>query len=297
MSKKDDEQRRQFFNQLNTTAYLSNFEEWANGTIKNWTEIDKFFDILDEIILVEYQEDFMVEIKKGVKFYRARVIKFDDYKEFQKGIGYESDRLRGYNWEESKEPPEDKTEAQRNSKKGEAALYVADDEITACAEIKSKVREYISVAEFELSENVQVLDFSKMQFSKPFNQYNDIYSVDLRKMLSILEFYFSKPVYSSEEYKCSQQIVRHFREKGITGFKYRSFYSSGNNYTFFDDAMKKFIWNDSRVLINYATANLFISLDKGNMIDLDNINKIEKSISSDVREKMLDDTKQMWEAF
>ena len=61
--------------------------------------------------------------------------------------------------------------------------------------------------------------------------------------------------------------------------------------------MKKFIWNDSRVLINYATANLFISLDKGNMIDLDNINKIEKSISSDVREKMLDDTKQMWEAF
>ena len=61
--------------------------------------------------------------------------------------------------------------------------------------------------------------------------------------------------------------------------------------------MKKFIWNDSRVLINYATANLFISLDKGNMIDLDNINKIEKSISSDVREKMLEDTKQMWEAF
>ncbi len=297
MSKKDDEQRRQIVYQLKTKDYLSKFQEWANGTIQYQTEIDKFFDILDEIILVEYQEDFMVEIKKGVKFYRARVIKFDDYKKLQKGIGYESARLRGYNWEESKEPPEDKAEAQRNSKEKEVALYVADDEVTACAETKSKVREYISVAEFELSENVQVLDFSKMQFSKPFNQYNDIYSVDVRKMLSILEFYFSKPVYSSEEYKCSQQIVRHFREKGITGFKYRSFYSSGNNYTFFDDAMKKFIWNDSRVLINYATANLFISLDKGNMIDLDNINKIEKSISSDVREKMLEDTKQMWEAF
>ena len=158
------------------------------------------------------------------------------------------------------------------------------------------VREYISVAEFELSDSVQVLDFSKMQFSKSFYQYNDTYGVNVREMLSTLEFYFSRPVYSKEEYVFSQQIVKHFREKGITGFKYRSFYSSGNNFTFFEDAINKFIWNDSRVVINYTTANLFISLDKINVTDLSNVNNIEKNISNDIRERMLEDTKQVWEA-
>lgn len=238
----------------------------------------------------------MVQIKKGSKFYRARVIPFTDYKSFHKGIGYEADRLRGYNWKESKEPPKNITTEQRNSKSGEEALYVADDEVTACAEAKSMVREYISVAEFELSDSVQVLDFSKMQFSKSFYQYNDTYGVNVREMLSTLEFYFSRPVYSKEEYVFSQQIVKHFREKGITGFKYRSFYSSGNNFTFFEDAINKFIWNDSRVVINYTTANLFISLDKINVTDLSNVNNIEKNISNDIRERMLEDTKQVWEA-
>ncbi len=296
MSLSDNDKIKHFFNQLNTKAYLFNFEEWAKGNIKYWKDIDRFFEILDEVILVEYQNDFLVQIKKGSKFYRARVIPFTDYKSFHKGIGYEADRLRGYNWKESKEPPKNITTEQRNSKSGEEALYVADDEVTACAEAKSMVREYISVAEFELSDSVQVLDFSKMQFSKSFYQYNDTYGVNVREMLSTLEFYFSRPVYSKEEYVFSQQIVKHFREKGITGFKYRSFYSSGNNFTFFEDAINKFIWNDSRVVINYTTANLFISLDKINVTDLSNVNNIEKNISNDIRERMLEDTKQVWEA-
>ncbi len=296
MSLSDNDKIKHFFNQLNTKAYLFNFEEWAKGNIKYWKDIDRFFEILDEVILAEYQNDFLVQIKKGSKFYRARVIPFTDYKSFHKGIGYEADRLRGYNWKESKEPPKNITTEQRNSKSGEEALYVADDEVTACAEAKSMVREYISVAEFELSDSVQVLDFSKMQFSKSFYQYNDTYGVNVREMLSTLEFYFSRPVYSKEEYVFSQQIVKHFREKGITGFKYRSFYSSGNNFTFFEDAINKFIWNDSRVVINYTTANLFISLDKINVTDLSNVNNIEKNISNDIRERMLEDTKQVWEA-
>ncbi|MFG6324237.1 MAG: RES domain-containing protein [Lachnospiraceae bacterium] len=296
MSLSDNDKIKHFFNQLNTKAYLFNFEEWAKGNIKYWKDIDRFFEILDEVILVEYQNDFLVQIKKVSKFYRARVIPFTDYKSFHKGIGYEADRLRGYNWKESKEPPKNITTEQRNSKSGEEALYVADDEVTACAEAKSMVREYISVAEFELSDSVQVLDFSKMQFSKSFYQYNDTYGVNVREMLSTLEFYFSRPVYSKEEYVFSQQIVKHFREKGITGFKYRSFYSSGNNFTFFEDAINKFIWNDSRVVINYTTANLFISLDKINVTDLSNVNNIEKNISNDIRERMLEDTKQVWEA-
>lgn len=295
MSEKDNEEIKQLVNQLNTMAYSFNYEEWAKGDKKDCEDIDAFFRIIDELILVEYKEDFLVQIDKGSKFYRARVISVDDYKCNEKGIGYDPKRLRGYNWEESKEPPlEFCKKAQRNNPEGETALYVADDELTACAEVKSSVRQYISVAEFELAENVEVLDFSKMQFSKPFSQYDNIYGVDVRKILSTLVSYFSKPAYEDKEYIFSQKIVKHFREKGIKGFKYRSFYSSGRNYTFFNEEMEKFVWKDSRVLLNYATANLFISLDRCNAVDLSNIDKIEQNVSENIREKMWNDTKTMW---
>lgn len=291
----EKEQIQQFFNSMSTKAYFFNFEEWAKDVSRNNETVQKYFEIIDRLILNVYREDYIRKIDKGSKFYRARIIPVDDYKHEEKGIGYDRDRLRGYNWEESKEPPvEYCKEAQRNNPAGETALYVADDEITACAEVKSKVRQFISVAEFELSESVEVLDFSNLNFSKPFYQYNNTYGVDVRDILSTLEHYFSHPAYDEKEYVFSQKIVKHFREKGIKGFKYRSFYSSGKNYTFFDEEMKKFIWKDSRVLINYATANLFISLDRCNADDLTNIDKIETKVNENIRENMWKDARKMW---
>jgi len=153
MCEKKYEKTKKLMNQLYTWKYLFDFEKWVYGNKQDRRDLEEFFDFLDEIILVEYQEDYLVTMNIGTKFYRARVIEFDDYKKIEKGIGYDADRLRGYNWEESKEPPDGSNKEQRNSKKGEIALYVADDEVTACAEVKSEVRQYISLAEFELSEN------------------------------------------------------------------------------------------------------------------------------------------------
>lgn len=293
----EKEQIQQFINSMSTKAYFFNFEEFAKDANKNNETVQKYFEIIDNLILNEYREDYVRKIDKGSKFYRARIIPVDDYKHDEKGIGYDRDRLRGYNWEQSKEPRvEDCKKAQRNNKAGETALYVADDEITACAEVKSNVRQFVSVAEFELSECVEVLDFSNMELSKskPFYQYNNTYGVDVRDILSTLEHYFSQPAYDEKEYVFSQKVVEHFRGKGYKGFKYRSFYSSGKNYTFFDEEMKKFIWKDSRVLINYATANLFISLDRCDADDLTNIDKIETNVSENTREIMWNDTRRMW---
>lgn len=293
-----NEMCKNFINQLNTNANLFNFEKCAKNDLKDSKLEKDFFNIIDRLILKEYKDDYLQQIEKGKLFYRARIILLEDYKNTDKGIGYNQKELLGYNSEESKEPPSYRCIEQRNSKKEEVALYVADDEITACAEIKSKVRQYISVAKFELTENVQVLDFSKMEFSKSFYQYNNTYNVDVKKMLSVLESYFSRPVYEDKEYVFSQKIVEHFREKGIKGYKYRSFYSSsGYNYTFFDDEMKKFNWKESRVLINYATANLFISLDRCEKVDLSNINKIDTNVNADIKEKMWKDTIREWNSF
>ena len=61
MSLSDNDKIKHFFNQLNTKAYLFNFEEWAKGNIKYWKDIDRFFEILDEVILVEYQNSTELE--------------------------------------------------------------------------------------------------------------------------------------------------------------------------------------------------------------------------------------------
>ena len=83
---------------------------------------------------------------------------------------------------------------------------------------------------------------------------------------------FSVPVYNTEEYKITQKIISHYRKKGYYGVKYKSFYADGCNFTFFDEYINNFSWEDSRVVLNYATSNLFISLDQEEKCqDIDNI--------------------------
>lgn len=121
----------------------------------------KAWYLLDEIFLNDFREYFVITIPKGIAFYRARVLEECDYKSIDKGIGYLKQRLYGFNWKESKEPPVEKAAAGRTSRKGEVVLYLASEEITACLEVKPQIRQMVSVAKFISVEDVQVIDFSK----------------------------------------------------------------------------------------------------------------------------------------
>ena len=64
---------------------------------------------------------------------------------------------------------------------------------------------------------------------------------------------------------------------------------------FLDEYINNFSWEDSRVVLNYATSNLFISLDQEEKCqDIDNIDNVKKEITSDLRNQMWKDIKNAW---
>lgn len=158
----------------------------------------------------------MIRIQKGERFYRARPVEEKGYGELGIGLYPTSNRLYGFDWKGSKELPKEKAKAGRLSYSNEPALYLATDEATVCSEVKPKIRQLISVATFVSEEELEIIDFSKLKYTRPLNTYDDKYSADIR-----------------------------------------SFHATGDNYTFFQENMKKFKWKSSRIVINYATANFF----------------------------------------
>lgn len=281
---------------LSSGALYNNLKWWANGDHAVSEEtLKKALSVLDDIIFFEHKEDFLVKLSAGENFYRARTINIDDYGNVEKGIHYSADRLFGYNWNESKEPPAKYAAAGRNSKEKEIALYLASNEITACVEVRPPIRSLVSIAEFTLNNDIIIIDFSKLKYQNPLDKKDMKYNIDTRKYLASVLALFSSPVYSKEEYKITQKLVKHFREKGYQGFKYRSFYADGCNYTFFDESIKEFTWKDSRVVLNYAAANLFISLDRtDHPIDIENASKVEQNVSQKIRKQIWDDVCRGW---
>lgn len=277
------------FKNLTSAALFNNLYWWASGNQEaNKEELQKALWLMDEIFLNDFKEQFVISIPKDTNFYRARILDVKDDKRVDKGIGYSKDRLYGYNWQESKEPPASKAKAGRMSRKKEVALYLASDEITACSEIKPSIRQLVSVAHFKSTKNVQVIDFSKLKYSEPLDINDEKYNADARQFLQKVLALFTTPVDNPNDYCITQKIVDHFREKDYTGFIYRSFYTNGNNYTFFDDSMKCFQWIDSRVLIYYATASLFVSVDElEDHKDIRHIESVEQSVERETKDVLM----------
>lgn len=112
----------------------------------------------------------------------------------------------------------------------------------------------------------------------------------MQKVLAL----FTIPIHidNPNDYCITQKIVDHFRKKNYKGFVYRSFYTNGNNYTFFDDTIKNFQWRDSRVLIHYATASLFVSMDKlEEHKDIRNIANVEQVVERETKDKLMNSIK------
>lgn len=283
------------FRKASALALYSNILWWAKGNHEvDEKTLDMAFMVLDNIILKDFEKEFVVTLPQNTILYRARNIEPNDYTEREKGISYSNNRLYGYNWKESKEPPENYANEGRTSRKGNSALYLADDEITACMEVRTKIKQLVSVAQFELQKEIKVIDFSKLQYSQPLDKYDEKYDVDVRDFLGRIFALFTYPVYDGN-YIVTQKIVEHFRDYGFKGIAYRSLYTGKANYTFFDEYRGLFVWKESRVLINYAVANLFVSMDEiEGHNDISNQEQLKKEISETTRKQMLKNTKDLF---
>lgn len=277
------------FRNSTSAALYNNLYWWASGSQEaNEEEVQQALWLIDEIFLNDFKEQFVISIPKDTFFYRARILDTEDDKRIDKGIGYSKKRLYGYNWQESKEPPASKAKAGRMSRAGEVALYLASDEITACSEIKPLIRQLVSVAQFKSTEDMKAIDFSKLKYSEPLDINDEKYDADARQFLQKVLALFTAPIDNPNDYCVTQKIADYFREKGYPGFIYRSFFTNGNNYTFFDDSMKSFQWIDSRVLIYYATASLFVSVDElEDHKDIRHIESVEQNVKRETKDILL----------
>lgn len=285
-----------FGRNMSALAMYNNICWWATGSHRFQEEtLNKALGVLDEVILHDFKDQFLMTFSKDAKFYRARTIRPEDYGKCDLGLVYIDGVLHGYNADQSKEPPAYLAAAGRLSKEGEVALYLADDITTACSEIKPPMRGLISIATFNLANDIEVIDFSKLNYDRPLNVNDLKYDTDTREFLSKIFALFTKPILNTGEYVITQKLASHFREKGYNGFSYRSFYTDKRNFTFFDDAMGLFEWLDSKVVINYSTANLYVSMDiDPELKSFGNINKVTQDIEEANRSSLLGECKKLF---
>ena len=279
------------------------FIEWANLT-KHVYRANRLFEdfndclnrgqeyrthdliqLIDKYTIDDKDQRFYKVIRKGTKVYRARVVKnfdYENYYDFDAGSQY----VRGYNEINSREAPIGKSPSGRNNIEGVSYLYVSKDEKTACAELKSSPMDLISLATFELTQNMKIVDFA---FDKRFKE-KEIEDDQLALGLlftRIMKSYIT-PVRNKEEdktYKITQIISDHIRKMGVDGISYGSFYDrQGENYTFFNSHKKFFTFCGSRLLVNKSERVSFLDFENESILNVYSRNdtKYDKNSADDM---------------
>ena len=124
-------------------------------------EVQKIFNIIDDIVLEKEKEQFIVELTKNSRYYRARIINAEDDEDLSKGVGKTTEgKFQGYNEMNSREPLLGISGEGRNNISGASYLYLASNPETACMEVKSQFGDLISLATFELTEPLLIIDFA-----------------------------------------------------------------------------------------------------------------------------------------
>lgn len=184
--------------------------------------------------------------------YRCRAI------DFQKGLngiseGTESMQFTGYNAMASGAPMLGMSQSGRSNIAGVSYLYLAEDEYTACAEIKPQLFQFVSVAQYVVQKPLNLYDFSTKQFCG-----DDCVSIQAEEYSLFFSMYFGRPAYTSANYLVPQLFAEMVRERGYDGICYRSIYSGKKNYTLFHFSDKYIRFKESRPLFaSHGSLNIY----------------------------------------
>ena len=159
-------------------------------------------------------------------------------------LGAGSDSLRdheGYEYGETPAPYSqermfplaDKAREGRANPKGIPYLYLATTEKTAISEVRPWVGKEISVAQFGITRDLTIIDFS---ISKPIGSHTTNSCKDENVWEDIASA-FSEPITSTDNeslYAPTQVIAEFFKSKGIDGIAYYSMLGEGHNIVLFE---------------------------------------------------------------
>lgn len=262
----------------NAKIGFQNFLESVNGINgqKQETALKKVYDILDSVVLGDKKGQFKKELHPGETYYRARIIRPEDYGKVETGIGRSSDdKFSGYNEINSREPILGISGVGRNNLAGVSYLYVASNESTACMEVKSQFGDLISLATFEILEPLFVIDFSR---DRAFDRGLSIqHNLSMGVFFTLLMSHYSEPVKDNRSYRATQIVSDYLRKTGIDGVAYRSSLSpEGVNYTIFNSHPSNIKYVGSKILIHKQANHSFWDLNE------------EKAVFSNPEGKMLE---------
>lgn len=162
--------------------------------------------------------------KKGKVFHRARIC----------------DGEQIYNKDRMGKPPVDKSTAGRANPKGISYLYLSNDWETTLYETRASLYDYVTIAEFKIEEDINVLNLRDTTKISPFKLEGDIEEyLKYKKYLSKLEKELSKPIRRQDselDYLPTQYLCEFIKSIGFDGVEFRSSLNpNGYNLAIFND--------------------------------------------------------------
>ncbi len=182
--------------------------------------------------------------KGSQRFYRARINNAD----------------KPYPLSKMRKPPKKTTTNGRANPIGIPYLYVASTIETAISEVRGHKSEIVTVAEFQMERNLDLVDLRDPKNTiSPF-ELNEEDELELlyknMPYLTLLGNELSKPIIPSEanlEYLPSQYLCEILKHIGHHGIVYKSSISDGNNYVIFDDKRLKAVSTCQYQIIDVTT--------------------------------------------
>ncbi|SFL76469.1 RES family NAD+ phosphorylase [Halanaerobium salsuginis] len=219
---------------LNGAKYNEFSYSW--NTFKNQVKhFNRFFDIglenRENLLnnIAKLMKDNTIKLEVGKEIWRVRV----------KGDGVISGEPKSY-MKEMGPPPLNKASNNRMSPAGIPYMYVADNREVCISEIKPNVGDKIWLGKFILTQELKILDLTKIPSFKIKSLFDPDYTHDIRWGKDFLKGFIeeiSKPLSPYDvmlEYVPTQLFSEYIRSLDYNGIKYYSSQSEeGSNYTLF----------------------------------------------------------------
>lgn len=248
MEEQMNEDIMRYFSRISASVAMNQLTELINkqdmdGILKN-DAYKTLREALDHKMYTTLEPDKVL--------YRCRAI------DFQKGLNgisekTESKHFAGYNEMTSGAPMIGMSRLGRSNIAGVSYLYLAEDEYTACAEIKPLFFQFVSVAQYAVQKPLSLFDFSTKQ-----SHGDDCPSIQAEEYFSFFSTYFDRPAYTSDAYLVPQLFAEMIRARGYDGICYRSVYSGKKNYTLFHYSDEYICFKESRPLfVSHGSLNIY----------------------------------------
>lgn len=274
------------------TSAFETFKKALSSGDNRQIEESKAIRLLDRI-LSDMDCPFRKTLPKDTVLYRGRLV---DFQKPLNGIHIitenGNEKYIGYDKYASKEPPIGSQKAGRCNINGMPYLYLAEDEYTACAELKVPYRYIVSIASFRIMKDLKILDFSEdvtmpIEYRKLFEEYGFMPA----HMMTELMASFTTPVSCADDhnYNATQYITDRIRKNGYDGIAYRSHFSGKTNYVIFNCGSDNVVFVESHLMLIEHKGYQITSLDDESIIHVKkpkcNIEQIKKDVKGNINDR------------